>query len=275
MSRSTQEIKASILTKIEEDSTLSALNSTSQTAIYNLFAFVIAQNINFHEQLWDILKAELEEIALESVPGTGNWWKNQILSFQYGDVIQLIDYRPTYTDLDESKRIITRCAVSQESSRRVTLKVAKGSTIETLSALSETELSALKDYVDNIKFVGTVTDVISLNADRLKITANIYYSGQYVSTTVLTNVKDAIGNYLATIPFNGVVNKNKLIDAIQNVSGVNDVDISELKGRAEQDSISSTNASVFTLNYLTKAGYIITEDTNGHKLDTTLTMILS
>ncbi len=280
MARTVAEIKQVMVDEKNATAALDGLTSSSTTAIYNLLFYVVAVCINIFEQLLDVFREEMELIALQAVPGTPSWLRDRVLKFQYGSVISLINFVPTYAVIDSTLCIVTRCAVKQSSDRRVTIKVAKGATVETLEPLDTPELNALKDYINDIKFAGTAIDVVSLGADRLKITAEILYKGQYVEATVLANVITAIEDYLAGLDFDGTVTlvgsaaNAGLVDAIQAVEGVEDVILGQVIGRPELVAVDSFSTTIVTRLYESVAGYIIREDTSGHELEDTLTMTL-
>jgi hypothetical protein len=282
MARTTSEIKQEIITQKNAETALNDLSSNSQSAIWNVWAFVTAQSINFHEQLLDLLKAEVEEIAASAVPGTALWLKDRSLKFQFGDVVQVNpDFSVGYPTINEDNMIVTQASVKQTGNRIVLIKVAKGTT-PSLLALSATELSAFMSYIDKIKFAGTQTSIISLNSDKLKVAADVYYDGQYIQTTVKTNVINAINNYLANLPFDGTVNLNKLTDAIQAVEGVDDVVLNTVVARPDTIAITSslvtnmvTGSDWIARNYETSAGHIVGETTATHTLNDTINLILS
>ncbi len=276
MARTIVEIKQSIVDKKNAEPSLSGLTSPSQAAIYNLIIYIVAACIFFHETLWDILKKEIEGIAEKAIPGTAKWWQDQIFKFQFSSttpqVISLIDFYPKYAVQDPTLRIITRASIKQDGNKVIGIKVAKG-IYPSISALSVDEKSALQNYVDKIKFAGTEVNITSLNADRLRIAAEVYYEGQFVQSVVKAAVIVAIDEFLATLPFDGVFYLNKLIDAIQNVDGVKDVVVSEAKGRADAQPL--TSGIIINRFYETKAGYMISEDIAGNTLADTITMTLN
>ena len=280
MARSIATIKAEMVTAKEADSTLSGLTSTSSTALWNLFFYVIAVSINILEQILDIFKADLEVIAAQNVPGTPAWLQSKVLAFQYSvsdpQVVQLVNFIPTYPVINTELQIIKACAIIEQSNRLVKIKVAKSDPLEPLTS---TELDSLKDYVHDIKFAGVLTDTISLNPDRLSVGALVYFKGQYVEATVKQAVIDAIDAYLLAIPFDGVVKMSKLYDAIQAVTGVDDVVLTNVTLRPYSIALIDPIATkmVFDSKTIlkskeTEAGYVISEDTTGSKLTDTILM---
>jgi hypothetical protein len=273
MARSIATIKESIRVKKNEYPVLSVIKfkeeGGSKVGVFNLIAFVIAWAINFHEQLWDNFKTELEDIADTAVPGTPAWLKEQVDKFQYSattpQVVQLIDLVPQYTEEDDDLRIITRSAVTESGNGRITVKVAKSDPPE---PLSNDEKTALESYLDVIRFAGTQITILTQDSDKLYVNAEVFYNGQYVSS-IQTDVEDAITTYLETLPFDGVVKISKLVDAIQAVEGVNDVVINQVKAR-KYDTVFAS-ATVVTREWQTIAGYIVEETTSGQTFADSIT----
>jgi hypothetical protein len=168
---------------------------------------------------------------------------------------------------------VARCSVTESADRRnVLVKVAK-SVSGVLSPLTDEERNALTSYVGVIQFAGIPIQVISLNADRLRVGAQVYYNGQYVESVVKAKVIQAVNDFLANLDFNSTVKLTALVDAIQRVEGVDDVKLVEVKGRAQQDSLNA--APAFDRQYVAAAGYLIAEDTASHTLSDTIQMILA
>jgi len=274
MARPTQEIFDLLIADKEADSNLDAFDSVSQTALWRAMLFVVALSMNLFEQLLDIFKADVTEIALGLKIGTCAWLRGEALKFQFGDTIELIDFIPAYPILDPAKQIITAAAVVEGGDSKVTVKVAKG-TPPDLSALDPAELIAFTTYIDAIHFAGTQIVIASNNADRIRITAEIFYNGEIGESTTTVNVIaaiDAFGAAFTEEEFNGTVLVTKLVDAIQLAVGVEDIEITELKGRISTAPLVS--ALIFTRLYLTGAGYFVTEDTVGSTVAETLTFTL-
>jgi hypothetical protein len=276
MARTTQEIYDSIILAKESDANLSGLTSNSQTAIWRLWAYIVAVTINLFEQFQDVFKEEIEEIAKTIVPGTPSWLRQKTLEFQYSQDspqnLVLVDLVPTYPVINESLRIISRASVTEATNLTANVKVAKNNPPEPLSILEQT---ALIDYLGTIRFAGTKINVVNLAPDRLFVNANIYYDGAY-SSVIENNVKTALLNYLQNLSsfenFNGVVRNSAIVDTIQKVEGVIDVQLNQVKARANSTLFES--GTVVTLKYETFAGYIVEEDSSGNTFDDSITFIL-
>ena len=282
MARSITTIQNEIIAAKTADSNLNSLNSPSAVAIWRLWSRIIAGAIETQEQLWDIFKAELEQIARDAVPGTADWLQKRVLEFQYSatnpQVISVIDGKAAYSTINTALRIVTRAAVVEQVNNRVLVKVAKDDGSGGLTPLAAQEVSALVSYLDAIGFVGIAIDTSSLFADRLKFKGTIFYNGQFVESTVKAAVITAIEAYLSSISvteFDGTIVREELINAIQAVSGVTGVDTLNVVLTARPSSIPLTGAVVTVQRtYITAAGYIIQEDTAGSTYNDTITMTL-
>lgn len=250
----------------------------SQVSVFNSLISVAATAIYTFEVLIDALQASIQVISDSGHPGNIAWVQKQILNFQYTDTLILINNAPAYATINLANRIVTQCAVIQTASGILNIKVAKGT--GTLGPLAAPELSALKDYYfgtttsQGIGFAGVNSVFISLNPDRLFVQGTIYFYGQFVQATVSAAVITAINNFLAsfsTTSFNGIVYIIKLTDAIQAVPGVSRVAYTSIKGRDASTPLGSATTIDFQQSYSTLAGYIISEDTGGSDLASTLT----
>ncbi len=291
MARTIQQIEDQITTTIQSDPVINTnidATSPSKTAEWSLWRYIVAVCINFLEQKFDIFKEELELIALRAVPGTAQWMQRQVLNFQYSatipQVVILKDFYPTYDPVLPELRIIKRCSVKQQADRVVLVKVATVDSIGNLIPVPTVPFNSLKGYLSKIQFAGTKVTLITKNADRVYLQLDIYYDGEYVESTVKTNVILAVENYLATLPFDGVFSNSSLEDSIQKVAGVKDVVLKNVITRQDTVLITDPGTVKLVQNYLevkkdyeTSAGYMIREDTATYKLEdgTNITMILA
>lgn len=284
MARTLEAIKTEIKTEIRTYSSLDDYlfpeEGGSQVSVFNVIIAVVAMAMFTLETLIDVLRSEIQEIADRAPSGNAKWLQQQILNFQYGDVVTITDFVPGYATVDESARIVTRCSVKQLTSGVVAIKVAKG-TAPSLGPLSAPELAALKNYyygtstTEGIGFAGVTATFINLDPDRMRVQATVYYLGQYVEADVKTAVIDAIDNFFATFAddaFDGTVFMIKLVDAVQQVPGVSRFVLSNIKARAATVALGSATTIDNQGYYTTVAGYIISEDTASNTLTDTITM---
>lgn len=275
MSRTIAQIQNQILTEKAAQSALSGLTSVSQVSIFNLWSYVTAVGIYIQETLWDVFKSDLEADIADAPIGTDKWVQAQAYKFQYDaitpQIITLNNFVPSYTTVDTTKQIITRASVKTLPARIVSVKVAKQ---EPPIALTPTELTSFKGYLDEISFAGVQYNTVSYSPDNLMIGATVYYNGQY-SSTITADTISAINTYLQEIPFDGVVRISKIEDAIQGVNGVTDVILNNVAIRADSTPFSATtymvqnNTEIYN-KYNMYAGYAVPETTTGYTLTDTL-----
>lgn len=266
------------------------LDSPSQTAIYTLWIYIQAMCQYFLESLVSVKQAEIETTVNSAIVPSEAWLQRKALEFQYSatvpQVVQLVDFVPTYNPVDATLRIITRASVQTTGQRIVTVKVAKS---EPPVALSGPELSAFQAYLTQggdgttsgtgtgIGYAGVQIKATSITSDRLFLRGTIKYNGQY-SATVQADVIAAINNYLANIPFDGQFKVLSLIDAIQSVPYVTDIDMDDIAIRANAVAFSAktyliqSKTSIYT-SYQLFAGYLTEEPTAGETFADKLTFV--
>lgn len=279
MARTVAQIQAQIITNWQADPNLSAANSTSQTAKWKLFTFIMAVAIAFFEQLQDVFRTEMEQIADSAISGNAIWVQSQVFKFQYSStiaqVVEILNFVPTYAVIDSTLQIITRCSVVTNSNNAVDIKVAKS---DPPISLSGGEAIALEGYLSEIMFAGIQYTLINADSDKMEVVANVYFNGQY-SVVIQTNVKLALTNYMSTLPFNGVAKATDIEATIRSVTGVVDVEMTTIKTRRDTTSYSSSfvmydlATGINQRQWSTYAGYIVEETTSGHTFSDTLTFI--
>jgi hypothetical protein len=278
MARSIEQIQSGIINDIQATPELVEANSTSNRAIWRLFAFVQASAILLLEQIIDVFVTENDIKISKAIPATASWLNAKVLEFQYSatnpQIVQLVNFAPTYPVIDASLRLISRCSVVTTLSNQVIIKVAKN---EPPTALTSTELSSLQSYINNIGIVGVNYNCQSLTSDKLFIDAEIYYDGQY-STVISTTVIDALNTFLAKLSFNGVLKVSDIELAIRNVIGVSDVLLKNVKMRSDATAFNDgifliQNNTVISRVCPTVSGYLVGETTAGNTFTQKLTFI--
>lgn len=267
MARTINQIRDEMLAAVVADTTLSALNSTSVTAIYRLFIYIVAVAHWVHENFFDAHKAEIETLINQAPVGTPNWYVLKSKLFQSGDVLYEVNGILTYPIVDATKRIVTQAAYKVAGSK-LFLKVAKAGTVpDTLDPLAPTELAQFAGYIDRLRFAGTDIEIVSLNADRLRLYAKIYYEGIYEQNDFKARLIAAIKVYLKNLPFDGTIQTIRLIDAMQQVAGFKDIEV------IQAQALSGLVSESFTRVYETKAGYVEAETDAGFTLEDTLQFV--
>jgi hypothetical protein len=284
MARSIATIKQQIQ---DEKNALSEISSIkfkeeggSKVGKANAWAYIYAVLANVLEQLWDLMKSNIEASISKAGAGTLPWLRERILEFQSGDNVSYADGIVSYATLNTDKRIITRCSVSQDGNRVVKAKVAKS---EPPTALTTGEKNELKYYLEQVQFAGTQIEVISDTSDKLFVEGEVFYDGQFAES-IEDSVIEALNNYCTNLSsstnFNGLVTVNGVEDAIQSVEGVINVKLEQVAVRpnatpfASRTIIFDLSTGVNDVLVETNAGYVIQETTSGQTFADQLTFTL-
>lgn len=228
MARTEQEIFDAILADKAADANLAGLTSTSNTALWRLWSWIVAKAIHIHEKVFDSHKTEIETLLAAGPPGTVGWYIKKIKEFQYGDSLVFVNDVPGYAVVDTTKQIIAAAALV-EGGIDLLVKVAKSNGAGGYTALSGAELTAFETYLNAIKFAGTKTVTVSLNGDQLRPAGTFYYSALYTLTDVQADLDAQIAAYIASVPFNGRIYKQAVIDALQKTKGYVDLELTALE----------------------------------------------
>lgn len=287
MARSVSQIQQTILESIAANPVLNQLNSTSQVAIYNLFAYIISVSQNTEEEGNDAFVQDVENIVSILPPGTPNWIQNQAFLFQYSatnpQIIQFstASFAPYYPVVNPALRIITNCSVTVPIPGQVNVLVAGGGTAGTgvPAAISTPQLQALQYYFNQVKPAGIIYSVISEAADNLFSAFTIYYLGIYAST-IRASLLTAYTTYLNNINFGGTIYLAQIVAALLSVTGVTNVICNTMVARTAVTpfglgTIMVTGNDWQITTYTTVAGYIIDETTSGKDFLTNLILIAS
>lgn len=217
--RTTQDIFDSMVAAKDNDPRLASLTSSSSTAIWRLLFWVSASIMALFLNMLEGIALELEGIRDSAVPGTSSWYRNKAFEWQWGHTLQIDpDGRIGYATEDLPARLVKRAAIQELPDGSLLIKVATAT-----GPLSAPELLSVSDYFRELHFAGTLFSVLSLPADKLRVTATVYFDPQVGASSCLAAVQDSIDAYLAALPFDGVIHVSKVVDAIQASAGVQDV----------------------------------------------------
>lgn len=281
MARTINQVMAQAIAEKETHSELTGLNSTSSTAIWRLWIYVFAVCVVVLENLIDVFKTDFEATASRSIAGTPQWVAYMIRKWQSGDIVQLnLDSTSAnfltfyYPVVNVAKQIVTRVYVATGINKTVNIKVAKG---VTATALTNTEKNELTGYIKQFLPAGVSFNLVSVAGDKIAISANIYYDGQY-SVTIKDTVKSALLDYLANLDFNALIKVSKIQDVIQSITGVNDVVITDIKIRNYSQAYGAglhlvASSAVLIKDVTPFSGYAIEETEATHTFNDTLTFI--
>lgn len=246
MSRSISQIYSEAVATRNNYLQISPLNSgrsESKLSIINIMTYVMAALIYSYEVLLDLFQLQIAQLIAERASGTPAYYAKMAKYFQYNPDTESMDelvyddsnFQIKFKTYDESHRVIAKSAYQNDADKGLVLKVCKNNDDSTsndgggvYTCLSTDELTAFKNYIDEIKFVGAKIYCRSTLGDILSINATIIYDDLYIDAAqALQNVKTALINYIKNLEFNGFIYYQSVIDAIQNadhiisVSGAN------------------------------------------------------
>lgn len=254
MAKTISEIETIITNQAHLEADLNDINTASQTGIYASIRRFVARVWQQFEFYLETYRAEINAIAANAIPGTTDWYAEKALAFQYGYELTVINGVPTYAVIDDEAKIIkySSCVdVDVADVIYTQLKVAQR--VDGLPVkLTAPQLIAFTSYLNAIKFAGTRTQPVSIDADLVWLKADIYYDGKLILEDLKTAIETAINSYLNGILYNGLLNINRLRDAIEIIPGVTagGVDIDFVKAKAFDGSYTTIDRV-----YSPKSGY--------------------
>lgn len=240
------------------DASLTFDEQFSVVSLESIITYIVASAIYTFELIIGQKQTDLEaKIALE-YPFTKEWYKSRFLLFQLGDALEFSDNTFSYTAIDESKQLVNFVAIREREVEGVT-KLQVFATKENKEALTVDELAAFKNYVKQIAAAGTHFEFVSMAPDELEINLTITYDPQLLSSTGetladgSTPVRDAVTSYLDGIKYSGKFNRTRLVDAVQQATGVLDVVLGSVKMNDE---------AVSTQSFESPSGFFVSETIN-------------
>lgn len=233
MARSVQEIQAQIISTIQATPELAVkLTSTSMSAIWRQFTYVVAVAHQTIESLWDAFRIEIDERIAQTRVHNRKWYKGKALDFQFGFTLGESDvYDNTgYTDEEiAASKIIANAAVLrlvQNGYGIVRIKAVKKVNDE-LAPLTEDEITAFRAYWDVVADAGTTVVATTGEADQLKARIDIYFDPQVLSSTGArldgtddSPVINGIKAFLKSQEFDGKLIRRQLENHLETIPGV-------------------------------------------------------
>ncbi len=237
---------------------LKDLTTTSRVALWRLLFWVVAVCAYALDLVFEMAIANIEEVSKQSRYGTLKWYSLKALQFQFGFSLVWNNNEYVYEVLDASAQIIKKAA-AHENGNVVNVKVAKMANNKP-APLSAIELSSFETYLKTIKPAGVKVQVISDQADDLRLYLKVNYdallmdsTGQLLSSAGSYPVQNAINNYLNGLndTFDGTLELMTLIDYIQAAAGV--VSAYVINASARYGTLPFVS---FTERYQSNAGHI-------------------
>lgn len=214
--------------------------SFSAVSFESILFGIVAAAIYTLEAIFDAFRREIDTKIADSVVASIPWYHKICLEYQHGDNLVLNESTSEYVYelIDDSKKLV-KFAACRDRGGGVYILVAKEGADGYPEALSNDVLTAFREYVNRRKPAGVITDVYSYNPDDITLSIRVQYNpillnsdGSLITDPSVFPVEDAVNNYLASILYGGTFNRNKLIDAVQSVEGVQDLILGEVSAKA-------------------------------------------
>jgi hypothetical protein len=207
----------------------------------------------------DVFKAEIENTVQTKQPGSYDWYYDRILEFQganddsgtfQGDNLIVDNGIVRYETPDTTRRIIKQASL-RATGGILAVKVAKNLNENDYQPLNASEQLAFGLYLDNIKYPGTQTNIISMLADEMQYDLEIIYDPIYTIATVEENVLAKMDEYRSSLGFDDRFYPQRLIDKIMEAAGVVSVKRNSVSGYGH----STEEFVTIDIVYQLEAGY--------------------
>lgn len=223
---------------------LNSGRSNSKLSILNLMTYVVAVCIHTYEVILDLFQVKLAEVLKGRINGTPDWYALIAKKFQYNNLTERGDdmafnedtLRIEYVTPDTTHRIIEQAAWQMdENGSALILKVVKanGNSNEIdngipYTQLTDSELTAFKAFVQQIKFVGAEINSFSYPGDIITVIADnrspIFYDDNYITEAqALEYIKQSLIDFSNSFKFNSYLYYQSVIDAIRQTEYITDV----------------------------------------------------
>lgn len=228
------EIKEQILAKKSEYESLNGLDSTSKTASFNLWAYIVAFVIWVQYQFFELFKGEVDEQLRNQKIFRNLWYRKKALEYRHGHPLVEVDDDLVYLDDGYTEEeiaealVVKRAAVIELELNLQTFLFVKCATEVDgqLAKLPDAQKQGIIDYFKRIKTSGTKLEVFSERPDDLRLTIDFFYdplllteTGSRIDGTDNEPVQNAVREYLKNLRFNGEFSISELEDILQGLSG--------------------------------------------------------
>lgn len=241
MARTIREIKAAMTQQFMSDHTIVDMYGFTEGAVFedtfsavsleSIWFSIVASAIYVLETLFDLFRADVDKKISGAVVASIPWYHKIALEFQYGDSLVFDEATQgfVYPVVDTTKQLV-KFAACRDMGGGVYVLVSGADSSGNPVALSSAVLSAFESYLRERKPAGVLLDVRSYNPDQVRLQLTVQYdpqvltsSGELITDPSVKPVEDAVNAYLKGIVYGGVLNKTKLVDAVQGARGVIDV----------------------------------------------------
>lgn len=242
MSKSLSQIFSEAVAKRNAYLQITELNTgltKSKMSILNLITYVQAVLIFSYQTILDIFEVDIANLIANRINGTAPWYASMALKFQFNPVTNSGDtlifdedkLKIRYDTVDTSHHIITKSAYEMTDDG-IILKICKSNTDSNeisnginYTQLTSDELTAFKNYINHIKFIGAKIQSMSVPGDIITIrNCMITYDDQYITEEqAMDAVTQALIKFTSSLDYNAYIYYQSIIDTIFEVENVIDV----------------------------------------------------
>lgn len=206
-------------------------NVFSAVSFESILFGIVASAIYVLESIFDIFKQDVDKKVSTAVLSSIPWYHKIALQYQHGDSLVLDEstMQYGYETVSPDKQVV-KFAACRDKGGYVYILAAGAGVDGRPERLSDSILTPFKQYMNDLKPAGVPIDVYSSDPDSIQIGMRIQYDslvmnadGSLIEDPSVFPVEDAVTKYLYGIEYGGVFNKTKLVDAVQNATGVQDV----------------------------------------------------
>lgn len=211
---------------------LQELSSDSKVANWLMELYNQAVVISVIENKFESESINIQNTLAGAQVTNAQWYRENVLLYQFEDLVQMVDNKPSYVIVDVDKQIIEFCSI-EEIQNGVNIKVKR----KDGTTLSIDEVNGLSSYLARIKGISANIFIINLEPDDVKFYYNIYYDPQINVEVLKVNVEEVLSTYLTTLPFDSVVYANLVTDLLQEIPGILDPQFIKIEAKENQDPV--------------------------------------
>lgn len=218
-------------------------NAFSAVSFESILFGIVASAIYILESLFDLFKSDVDSKISTAILSTIPWYHKIALEYQHGNPLVLDEstMQYVYETQDPDKQVV-KFAACRDNLGYVAILAAGADNTGRPVKLPDDILTPFKQYMNDRKPAGIPIEIHSYDPDMIKIELTVQYDpllfnadGSLISDPSSFPVEQAVTEYLYGIEYGGVMNKTKLVDAVQSVAGVRDVILGSVQVQSASD----------------------------------------
>ncbi len=241
----------------------------SVVSLESILFYAVSVAIWMSSTLFDQHKIDMETILSQQLVHRTSWYAYKAKLFQFGfelngDTDNYNNAGATEAQIAASRVVKYSAAITASDKSILFLKIATDNNGKR-QPLPENQLTAFSKYINKVADAGVRIRIVNDKADDIRLVLDIYYNplvldslGARLDGSGDTPIQDVVRAYLNNLPFNGTYINMRLVDEIQNVDGV---EIVELKSAASRYGV-YTDFTEINAREVAHSGYYEVSDEN-------------